>query len=172
MTGLDPDTESIMSIACFITDAQLQLKDPAGFEAVIHHDRSRLDRMDEWCTTTHRNSGLTQACIASTTTAEQAADGLLSYVRQYAPEARRGLLAGNSVHCDRAFLVKPPYRKVTDYLSYRILDVSSIKEAVRRWAPDEVVSGVPRKKLLHQAKEDILESIEEARYYREKCFLK
>ncbi|KAL9135626.1 MAG: hypothetical protein Q9175_003188 [Cornicularia normoerica] len=172
MTGLDPEKETIMSMACFITDAQLKLQDEQGWESVIHHDKSTLDRMDPWCTKTHEASGLTAACIASTTTNEQAAEGLLEYVKKYVPGGRKGLLAGNSVHCDKAFLSKPPYNRITDYLSYRILDVSSLKEAARRWAPDEVLLGVPSKKLLHQAREDILESIEEARYYREKCFAK
>ena len=172
MTGLDPEKETIMSIACFITDAQLQIQDEQGWEAFIHHDKSTLDRMDEWCTKTHGESGLTAACIASTLTKEQAADGLLEYIKKYVPNGRRGLLAGNSVHCDKAFLSKPPYNRITDHLSYRILDVSSLKEAAKRWAPEEVLLGVPSKKLLHQAKEDILESIEEAKYYREQCFAK
>ena len=172
MTGLDPEKETIMSIACFITDAQLKLQDEEGWESIIHHDKSTLDRMDEWCTNTHGTSGLTAACIASATTKEQAAEGLLEYVKKYVPEGRRGLLAGNSVHCDKAFLSKPPYNRITDYLSYRILDVSSLKEAVKRWAPEEVLLGAPKKRLLHQAREDILESIEEAKYYREKCFAK
>ena len=172
MTGLDPEKETIMSMACFITDAQLELRDEQGWESIIHHDKSTLDRMDEWCTKTHGASGLTAACIASTTTSEQAADGLHEYIKKYVGEGRRGLLAGNSVHCDKAFLSKAPYNRITDYLSYRILDVSSLKEAARRWAPGEVLLGVPSKKLLHQAREDILESIEEARYYREKCFVK
>ena len=172
MTGLDPEKETIMSIACFITDAQLKLQDEQGWESIIHHDKSTLDQMDEWCIKTHGASGLTAACIASTTTKEQAAEGLLEYVKKYVPEGRRGLLAGNSIHCDKAFLSKAPYNRITDYLSYRILDVSSLKEAAKRWAPDEVLLGVPSKKLLHQAREDILESIEEAKYYREKCFAK
>ena len=170
MTGLDPEKETIMSIACFITDAQLKLKDEKGWESIIHHDKSTLERMDEWCIKTHGSSGLTAACIASSTTNEDAAEGLLEYVQKYVPDGRRGLLAGNSVHCDKAFLSKPPYNRITDYLSYRILDVSSLKEAAKRWAPEKVLLGVPSKKLLHQAREDILESIEEAKYYREKCF--
>lgn len=172
MTGLDPEKESIMSIACFITDAQLKLQDEQGWESIIHHDKSTLDRMDEWCTRTHGASGLTAACMESTTTKEQAAEGLLEYVKKYVPAGRRGLLAGNSIHCDRAFLSQPPYNRITDYLSYRILDVSSLKEAAKRWAPDQILLGLPSKKLLHQAREDILESIEEAKYYREKCFAK
>ncbi|KAM0795412.1 ribonuclease H-like domain-containing protein [Usnea florida] len=172
MTGLDPERDTIMSIACFVTDAQLKLLDEQGWESFIHHDKSTLDRMDAWCTKTHGESGLTAACIASTTTSEQAAESLLEYIKNYVPEGRRGLLAGNSVHFDRAFLNKSPYTPIVDYLGYRILDVSSLKEAARRWAPEEVLLGVPAKKYLHQAKEDILESIEEARYYRETLFTK
>lgn len=170
MTGLDTDNDTILSIACFITDAQLSLLDSQGWEATIHHDASTLARMDEWCTTTHSRSGLTAACIASTTTAQHAADGLLAYVQRYVPEPRSGLLAGNSVHFDREFLRRGPYRKVVEHLTYRILDVSAIKEAARRWAPPEVLRQAPRKRELHQARQDILESIEEARFYREVFF--
>ena len=170
MTGLDPEKETIMSISCFITDAQLKLLDDKGWDAVIHHEKSTLDQMDEWCTRTHGGSGLMTACIESKTTAQEAANGLQAYIKRYCPEPRRGLLAGNSVHCDKAFLSKPPYNKVMEYLSYRILDVSSLKEATKRWASNEVLLGVPSKNLLHQAREDILESIEEARYYRDKLF--
>lgn len=159
-----------MSICCFVTDAQLAIKDERGWEAIVHHSQEQLDQMGEWCTNTHGKTGLTAACLASTTTAQEAADGLLNYVKKYAPEPNRSLLAGNSIHHDKAFLSKGPYKAVTDHLGYRILDVSSIKEAARRWSPEEVLAGIPRKQVLHRAREDILESIEEARYYREKCF--
>ena len=172
MTGLDPEKETIMSICCFVTDDQLTLKDKEGWEAIIHHDKEALDGMDEWCTKTHGRTGLTEACISSTTTHEQAATGLLDYIKQHVPQSRKGLLAGNSVHCDKAFLSRGPYKSVTDYLSYRILDVSSMKEAAKRWAPDEILLGIPSKRILHQAREDIMESIEEARYYRNKFFIK
>jgi len=170
MTGLNPEKDTIMSVSCFVTDAQLKILDDQGWDSIIHHDNQSLDRMDQWCTNTQGNSGLTAACIASKKTDEQAAEGLLEYIKRFCPEPRKGLLAGNSVQCDKAFLSKPPYNRITDYLSYRILDVSSFKEAAKRWAPDDVLLGVPSKKLLHQAREDILESIEEARYYRDKLF--
>lgn len=172
MTGLDPEKETIMSVSCFVTDAQLKVLDGKGWDSIIHHDKATLDRMDEWCTGTHGNSGLTAACIESATTHEQAADGLLDYIRRFVIQPHRGLLAGNSVHCDKAFLSKAPYNRVMEYLSYRILDVSSLKEAAKRWSPEEVLLGVPSKKLLHQAREDVLESIEEARYYRDHIFSK
>ena len=81
-------------------------------------------------------------------------------------------MAGNSVHADKAFLRKEPYRKVIDHLHYRILDVSTLKEAAKRWSSTDVLVGAPKKKLLHTAKDDILESIAEARYYKEAIFQK
>ncbi|KAL8850326.1 MAG: hypothetical protein Q9221_004741 [Calogaya cf. arnoldii] len=172
MTGLDVDNDEIISLCCFITDAQLNLLDEEGFEVIIHLEKSRLDAMDEWCTATHRMSGLTQASIASVTTAQEAADGLLAYIEKYVPKSRRGLLAGNSVHADKAFLRKPPFDSVVRYLHYRILDVSSIHEAARRWAPPGSLDQAPLKAGLHQAREDILESIREARFYRDVFFSK
>ena len=159
-----------MSICCFVTDSQLNLKDERGWEATLHHDKARLDKMDEWCINQHGKSGLTAACISSTTTHGEAASGLLHYIKQHVKEPKTGLLAGNSVHCDKAFLNLGPYKDVMDYLSYRIMDVSTMKEAAKRWAADDVLLGMPQKKGLHQAREDILESIEEAKYYRDRCF--
>ena len=172
MTGLNSDHDTIMSISCFITDAQLNTLDDQGWDTVIHHDKATLDTMGEWCTKVHGDSGLTAAAFESNMTSEQAAVGLLNYIRKFINEPRLALLAGNSVHCDKAFLVKPPYAKVIEYLHYRILDVSSLKEAARRWAPDEDLMKLPPKKTLHQAREDILESIEEAKYYRDTFFSK
>lgn len=166
MTGLDPSTDSILSLACFVTDAQLTKLEPNGFEAIIHHDQRRLDQMDAWCTRTHGESGLTAACIASTITAEQAGERLLAYIRQLVPHKSMALLAGNSIHADKSFLMKPPYKQVINHLHYRLFDVSAIKEALRRWAPSSVLEKAPLKQNKHTAKEDIEESIEEARYYR------
>ncbi|KAI8270819.1 Oligoribonuclease [Colletotrichum sp. SAR11_239] len=170
MTGLDPDKEEIIEIFCIITTGNLEVVDPEGWGCVVHQSEERMAQMDDWCTKTHGNSGLTAAVIKSTTTPEQAADELLAYVKRHVPEKRTALLAGNSIHADRSFLVKEPYRKVMDHLHYRILDVSSIKEAAKRWAPTQVLDNVPVKQGLHQAKEDILESIAEAKYYREAIF--
>ncbi|KAI9832940.1 MAG: hypothetical protein M1819_003970 [Sarea resinae] len=170
MTGLDPSTDSILQIACFITDAQLNVLDPTGFSAIIQHSQTRLAAMDEWCTRTHASTGLTRAALASTTTAPAAAAALLAYIKTYIPTAGRAMLAGNSVHADRAFLARAPYDAVLAHLHYRILDVSSIKEAARRWASDEALAAVPPKKLVHEAREDVLESIVEARYYRARFF--
>jgi oligoribonuclease len=172
MTGLDTSKDTIMSLAAFVTDADLNLLDEAGYEAIIHHEKEQLDLMGEWCTQHHGDSGLTQACLDSSTTAEEAAEGLLEYIKKFVPERRTGLLAGNSVHADRSFLVQEPYKAVINHLHYRIFDVSSIKEAARRWAPKDTLKKIPKKKMLHEARADILESIEEAKYYRETFFIK
>lgn len=171
MTGLDPDKEEIIEVFCLITNANLELIDPEGWGTVIHQPKERMDQMDQWCVRTHGESGLTAAVIASKVTAEQAADELLAYIKKFVPEQRTAILAGNSVHADKAFLRKEPYRKVVEFLHYRILDVSSIKEAARRWCPGKLEKA-PTKKLLHKAKDDILESIEEARFYKQAIFEK
>jgi len=170
MTGLDSDEDTILSIACYITDSQLNLLEPDGFETIIHHDQAALDRMGAWCTTTHAASGLTAAALASTTTPAQAARDLLAYIQMHVRRPRSALLAGNTVHADKAFLRREPYAPVIQYLHHRILDVSAIKEAARRWSGDEVLEGSPRKQGLHDARADILESLEEARYYRRVIF--
>jgi oligoribonuclease len=172
MTGLDTSKDSILELCCLITSADLELLDPAGFSAVIQHSPARLAAMDEWCTTHHGDSGLTARCIASTTTAAEAADALLAYIQRVVPEPRTALLAGNSVHADRAFLALEPWSKVLGHLHYRILDVSSLKEAARRWSSEDVLRKVPAKKGAHRAREDIEESIEEARFYRDAFFRK
>ncbi|TWU77142.1 hypothetical protein ED733_008381 [Metarhizium rileyi] len=170
MTGLNPDTEEIIEIYCIISTGNLELVDQEGYHAVIHYPASRLDQMDEWCTRTHGGSGLTAAVLASSTTPEQAAEGLHNYITKFIPERRKALLAGNSVHADRAFLRKEPYAKVIEHLHYRILDISAIKEAGRRWCPQEVMAQAPAKKARHLARDDILESIEEAKFYRDAIF--
>ncbi|PSS20091.1 hypothetical protein M430DRAFT_34477 [Amorphotheca resinae ATCC 22711] len=172
MTGLDVDNDVIIEIFCIITNGDLEVLDEEGWGAVIHQSKETMDKMDEWCTRTHGENGLTAAVLASTVTPEQASTELLEYIKKYVPEPKRALLAGNTVHADKAFLRKQPYTKVHDHFSHRILDVSSLKEAAKRWSSVDIVAGVPKKQLLHKAKEDILESIAEARYYKEVIFQK
>lgn len=166
MTGLDATRDTILSVACFVTTARLELLEGVGYEAVIHHSAADLASMNEWCIKTHTASGLVDQCTSSTTDAAAAAQGLLEYIKQHVPDKGKALLAGNSVHADKMFLMHEPWAQILDWLHYRILDVSAIKEAVRRWATDDVIQGIPRKQLKHEAKADILESIEEARYYQ------
>lgn len=170
MTGLNVDTEEIIEIYCIITTGNMELLDEEGFHAVIHFPESRMNQMDDWCTKTHAGSGLTAAVLASTLTAQDAADGLYEYITKFVPERKKALLAGNSVYADRGFLRQEPYTKVIKHLHHRILDVSAIKEAARRWCSPEILANVPVKKAKHKARDDILESIEEAKYYRNVIF--
>jgi oligoribonuclease len=170
MTGLDIENDVIIQIACYVTDYDLNLLENDGYEVVIHQEKATMDKMDNWCTKTHAKSGLTAAVLSSTVTPEAAAAGLLEYVRKYVPKPDRAILAGNSVHHDMAFLRKGPYSPLVAHLHHRILDVSAIKEAARRWCPPHVLKNIPQKKGLHEARQDILESIAEARYYRDVLF--
>lgn len=166
MTGLDPTSDTIMSISCIITNSDLLPLDAAGFNAVIHHTADQLSSMSEWCVNTHGASGLTQSCLSSSTTAAAASAALLAYVKHHVPEPRRALLAGNSIHADRSFLSVAPWNAILEHLHYRLFDVSAMKEMVRRWASDEVLMNAPRKELKHTAHDDVLESLQEARYYK------
>jgi len=170
MTGLDTSKDTVMSLACFITDFELNLLDEEGYEAVIRHTQEQMDAMGDWCTQHHGASGLTQACLSSSTSPDQAANELLQYIQKYVPERRRALLSGNTVHADRAFLALDPWKPVIGYLHHRILDVSAIKEAARRWAQEDVLKKSPQKAGKHEARADILESIAEAKYYKDVFF--
>jgi oligoribonuclease len=167
MTGLDHVNDSIMEVACAITNGDLELI-TAPFECIIHQSKDKLDQMDEWCLKTHGESGLTQKCIDSKLCLEEAQQFLLEYIRQVVPSKGHGILAGNSVHVDRIFLLKE-FPQVIDYLHYRIVDVSTIKELAKRWSPS-VFSHVPKKKLTHRAYDDIMESIDELKYYKQSFF--
>src|ERR1700738_1351326 len=128
MTGLDPDTDVIVEIFCLITNGNLELLDEHGWGATIHQTKEIMDAMDEWCTNAHRDSGLTAAVFASETSPQQAADELFEYITKYIREPKQALLSGNSVHADKEFLRKEPYKKIMDHLHHRIFDVSTIKE--------------------------------------------
>lgn len=166
MTGLDPDKDSILSISCYITNHRLEPIESQGFHAIISTPLSVLSSMNNWCTETHTATGLVAACQSpSAISACQAAIGLIEYIKGHVPRPRVALLAGNSVHADKMFLMRAPWTPVLEWLHYRILDVSAIKEAVRRWSSNDVLKNAPRKKLTHSADEDIKESLEEARFY-------
>jgi oligoribonuclease len=169
MTGLDCDTDVIIEIFCIITDGFLNVIDPEGWGTVVHQSQETMDAMGDWCTKTHGETGLTAVVLSSKVTPEQAADELYAYIKRFIPEPRLAQLAGNSVHADKDFLKKEPYKKVIEHLDYRIIDVSSIKEVTKRWRKD-VMKGAPVKKGLHQAKADILESIGEMKYYKRKIW--
>ncbi|TCD64551.1 hypothetical protein EIP91_003908, partial [Steccherinum ochraceum] len=175
MTGLNPRTDKILEIAVLITNGNLELVDD-GIEFIVHTEKEVLDKMDEWCTKQHGSSGLTEACMASPHSTEFVAKEVLAYIKKWIPDRRIGVLAGNSVHADRGFLVEE-MPEVVDWLHYRIVDVSSIKviichmvqftqptdlvsqELCRRWYPTQMppqeYSGFSK----HRALDDIRGSI-------------
>lgn len=171
MTGLDLKNDEIIEIACIVTNWKLEPIDLPGFEVTIGQTEEKMASMNSWCIEHHGKSGLTAKVLASITSHQQAAEQLLAYIQTRVPKARTALLAGNSVHADRAFFnAEPAYAEVMNHLHYRILDVSSIKEAVRRFSPEDVLAQIPKKKKAHTAMEDILESIAEMRYYTKEIF--
>ena len=139
--------DSIMEVACLITNGNLEIVSDE-FHLIIHQPQSRLDRMDEWCTKTHGNSGLTEKCLKSPITTLEAHQQLLEFIQRYIPDPRTGVLAGNSVHVDRLFLLKE-FPLVVEHLHYRIVDVSTLKELSRRWFP-EMLESAPKKALCHR----------------------
>ncbi|KAJ7287244.1 ribonuclease H-like protein [Mycena rebaudengoi] len=167
MTGLDPDKDKILEIAVLITNGNLELVDE-GIEYIIRTDKASLDGMDEWCTKQHGQSGLTLACLKSPHSHEAVSKAVLEYIKKWVPSRRTGVLAGNSVHADRAFLAKH-MPDITDWLHYRIVDVSSVKELSRRWYPQ---LGIPKlSESNHRALDDIRGSIKELEWYRRHIFI-
>ncbi|XP_008191053.1 oligoribonuclease, mitochondrial isoform X2 [Tribolium castaneum] len=166
MTGLDVATDKIMEVACIITDGDLNII-AEGPDLIIHHPQNILDKMNEWCKTHHSKSGLSEACLKSKISVEEAQDKLMDFVAEYVTE-KVSPLAGNSVYMDRLFLRKYMPR-LHEYLHYRIIDVSTVKELCRRWNPD-VYKEAPKKAFSHRALSDIKESIEELKYYKSRFF--
>ena len=165
MTGLDPEQERIIEMATIITDEQLELV-AEGPVIAIHQSDELLDAMDEWCTRTHGESGLTQRVRESRVSEAEAEQQTLAFLKEYLP-AGTSPLCGNSIGQDRRFLVKY-MPELEAFFHYRNLDVSTIKELARRWRPD-VLEGV-KKKGSHLALDDIRDSINELRHYREQFF--
>lgn len=167
MTGLDLQKDTVIEIACLITDGKL--RNPVeGPNLAIHHSDEVLSNMNEWCIEHHGASGLTDRVRNSAVSMQEAEEQVLSFVTKHVPEPKVALLAGNSVHVDLAFL-RQCMPRLVDHLHYRIVDVSSIAEVCRRWCP-EIAKAAPRKERLHTALADIKESIQELRYYKSACF--
>ena len=164
MSGLDPESCQILEIAAIITDGDLNVI-AEGPDLVIHQPDAVLEAMDEWCTRQHGQSGLTAAVRASTVSLADAEAQVLALIKAHCP-AGKSPLCGNSIGHDRRFLIRymPALAK---HLSYRNVDVSSIKELVRRWYPQ--VSPPPKRET-HRALDDIRESIAELRFYRQHVF--
>ena len=165
MSGLDPETNVILEIATLVTDNELKVV-AEGPVIAIHQARELLDTMDEWNREHHAASGLSGRVLASSVSAAAAEAQTLDFVRQHCAE-RASPLCGNSIHQDRRFLVR--YMPQLDaYLHYRNIDVSTVKELVRRWYPNG--PHPPEKKHAHLALDDIRESIEELLFYRRSYF--
>lgn len=165
MTGLDPERERIIEIATIVTDSNLDVV-AEGPVIAVHQPDSLLDSMDEWCTRTHGENGLTQRVKDSTVSESEAEQQTLAFLRQHL-EPGTSPLCGNSIGQDRRFLVKY-MPELEAFFHYRNLDVSTIKELARRWRPD-VLAGVT-KKGSHLALDDIRDSIAELRHYRDSFF--
>ena len=162
MTGLDPQHDKIIQIAMIITDKDLNILAQSPVYA-IHQSDDVLNNMNQWCITTHARTGLTERVRQSQYTEEQVENELLAFMQTWLPE-KTSPMCGNTIHQDRRFMARYMPR-LEAYFHYRNLDVSTLKELARRWHPT-VYKGIV-KKGSHQALDDILESIEELRYYRQ-----
>jgi oligoribonuclease len=167
MTGLDLARDALVEIACVVTDGQLNVVD-GGIDVIIKPPAEALDHMPEVVREMHTASGLLAELPSGVTLAE-AQDAVLEYVRQHVREPKKVPLCGNSIATDRSFLARD-MPELDDFLHYRMVDVSSIKELARRWYPRAYFASPP-KHGGHRALADILESIRELRYYREAVFV-
>jgi oligoribonuclease len=165
MTGLQPDSDRIIEIAVLITDSDLAIIGE-GPVLVIHQPAEVLDAMDSWNKSTHAKTGLTERVRASTVSEAQAERVALEFLRAHVP-AKISPMCGNSICQDRRFLARW-MPQLEAYFHYRNLDVSTLKELVRRWKPDAAKGFTKEGK--HEALADILESLEELRYYRRSIF--
>jgi oligoribonuclease len=167
MTGLDPERERIIEVATIITDGQLAVLG-TGPELVIHQDDEVLAAMDDWNKKHHGGSGLVDRVKASTISDADAEAQTIEFINKHCGAKERPVLAGNSIHQDRRFIHR--YMPALDKrLHYRMVDVSTIKELARRWYP-QLVSKIPQKKETHRALDDIRESIDELRFYKQHLF--
>jgi len=167
MTGLDPARHTIVEIASLVTDDDLTLIEE-GPDLVVHASPDDLAQMDDVVRTMHTSSGLLAAIESSTLTLADAGAQTLVFLQKHIRQPRTVPLAGNSIGTDRRFLATL-LPDIEDYLHYRSVDVSTIKELCRRWRP-EVYKAAPAKKGGHRALQDIRESVGELAYYRGALF--
>ena len=166
MTGLDPSQHRILEIATLITNAELEIVGE-GPELVIHQSEEVLEGMNEWSRTQHAGSGLVDRVRRSATSVTEAETSTLEFIARHC-EVGAAPLSGNSVHLDRRFL-QHHMPKLEAHLHYRNVDVSTLKELVRRWYPS-AFAGAPKKADRHRALDDLHDSIAELRYYRSSVF--
>lgn len=167
MTGLSLEHDALVEVAALVTDSELTVLGD-GVDVVIRPPDEALEQMPDVVREMHTSSGLLDALPSGTSLAE-AEDIVLTYVREHVPTARKAPLAGNSVYVDRGFIARD-MRALDEHLHYRLVDVSSIKELIRRWYP-RVYFNSPAKSGGHRALADIRESIEELKFYRQAVFV-
>ncbi|MCE2570585.1 oligoribonuclease [Motilimonas eburnea] len=165
MTGLDPEQHKVIEIAAIVTDSELNIL-AEGPVIAIHQPQTELDKMDDWCTNTHTNSGLVKRVQESQYSEADAVAMTLDFLKQWVP-AGASPMCGNSIGQDRRFMVKH-MAELEAYFHYRNIDVSTIKELGRRWAPDMVKAF--KKQGTHLALDDIRESIGELVHYKQHFF--
>ncbi|WP_417761757.1 oligoribonuclease [Shewanella sp.] len=165
MTGLEPATDRIIEIATIVTDKELNIL-AEGPVIAIHQSDATLAAMDDWNQQHHGASGLIDRVRASKHSEDDAIRETIAFLEQYVPQGKSPM-CGNSIGQDRRFLNKY-MPKLEDYFHYRNLDVSTIKELVRRWQPELLQDF--QKKNTHQALDDIRESVAELQFYRERVF--
>lgn len=168
MTGLDLKSDRLIEIAVLVTDADLNILGE-GLDVVIHTDDEALTSMIDVVKQMHTRSGLIEEVRKSAVDLATAEEMVLDYIRGHVKQAKTAPLAGNSIATDRGFIARD-MAKLDDYLHYRMIDVSSIKELCRRWYP-RIYFGQPEKGLAHRALADIHESIRELKYYRATAFV-
>ncbi|MDT4905931.1 MAG: oligoribonuclease [Pseudonocardiales bacterium] len=168
MTGLDLRRDALIEVAVVVTDAELNLLDD-GLDVIIYAHDDVLDTMVPFVRDMHASSGLSAAVRQSAIGLGEAEKLVLDYVKVHVPEPKSAPLCGNSIATDRGFLARD-MPDLDEYLHYRMIDVSSIKELAKRWYP-RVYQSQPDKGLSHRALADIRESIHELAYYRQTLFV-
>lgn len=168
MSGLDADSNVILEIATIVTDANLEII-AEGPELVIQHPIEILKGMDDWNREHHTKSGLWKAVLASKTTLADAEQQTLAFLKEHCP-AQKSPLCGNSIWQDRRFIIRY-MRDLDRFLHYRMVDVSTVKELGTRWYP-KILDKKAKKRGNHRALDDIKESIEELKFYKEHLFVK
>jgi oligoribonuclease len=167
MTGLDIEQDALIEIACVVTDGELTLLD-GGIDLIIKPPAEAVDQMSDVVREMHTKSGLL-ADLSGGMALDEAQDAVLAYVKHHVPEAKKAPLCGNSIATDRWFIARD-MPVLDNWLHYRMIDVSSVKELARRWYPRAYFAS-PAKHGGHRALADITESVQELRYYREAVFV-
>ena len=167
MTGLSLENDALIEVAALVTDAELNILGQ-GVDVIIKPESAALENMDDFVTNMHRTSGLLDE-LEQGISMDDAERQVLDYIQEFVPEPRKAQLAGNSIGTDKTFLSRD-MPELIDYLHYRVIDVSTIKELSRRWFP-KAHYNAPAKTGNHRALGDIRDSIDELRYYREAVFV-